>query len=284
MKLLDTILISILISIFVVYFSKTNVIEHLDDSIVDTKSVQNLGAIASKILNKNRLEIGSNVNITGNLNVGGNLNIVPPGTIVAFHKDKPPPGWALCDGKTIKSFKTPDLRFRFILGNCDSSDECKKYKETINAYNKNGNPKLKYEFGDSGGEFAHKLTVDELASHTHNVQSRYGAGSTNEYDSGDDYGWTDNMKTAPEGKDMPHNNMPPYYILTYIIKLPGKSSRTTSNSSNNDDYDGLDLDFDDDGLDSGSGSGSGSNSNSNSNSNSSSGNNDNDELDLDDLL
>ena len=224
MKILDTILISILISIFVSYLSKPKIIEHQDGNIVDTKSIQNLGAIAGKILNKDRLEIGSNVDIIGDLNLSGNLNIVPAGVIVAFHKEKPPPGWALCDGEEVNGFKTPDLRFRFILGACDNSKKCKKYKDVIKEYNIDGNPKLKYEFGDTGGEFAHKLTVDELASHTHKYIDTAADADLSDYFDDDD--WAGNKsftrETEPAGKDMPHNNMPPYYILTYIIKLPFK--------------------------------------------------------------
>jgi microcystin-dependent protein len=219
MKLLDTILISIFISLFVVYLNKPKVIEH-QEGIVDTKSIKNLGEIAGKILNKNKLEIGSNVDILGD------LNIIPNGTIVAYNKETAPPGWALCDGKN----GTPDLRFKFILGNCNDHDGlCTNINKLLFNYNKIQNEdktKIKTKFGETSGEFVHKLSVDEMPEHTHKYfYTELTDGGTGSFEYDDKAPPKKYFtQTDPAGKDMPHNNMPPYYILTYIIKIPYKKN------------------------------------------------------------
>ncbi|MCE5333163.1 MAG: hypothetical protein LLG06_01095 [Desulfobacteraceae bacterium] len=110
-----------------------------------------------------------------------------------------PPGWALCNGQS----GTPDLRDRFVLG-------------AGNAYG----------IGATGGEATHTLTIGEIPQHAH--QER--VNSTN----GDRGGYiqptgqtanaggptTTNMPTTLEaGGGQPHNNMPPFYALCFIMKL-----------------------------------------------------------------
>ena len=67
--------------------------------------------------------------------------------------------------------------------------------------------------GDEGGEELHTLQTEELASHEHNSYNPGGI------DDRADTGGT-NSKTGgnPAGGDVPHNNMPPYVTLNYIIK------------------------------------------------------------------
>lgn len=74
--------------------------------------------------------------------------------------------------------------------------------------------------GETGGEETHKLTVAEMPTHRHNVSYYADSGS-----------YSDVMRSAGNGKSTkafssssvgdgyPHNNMPPYYVLCYIMKL-----------------------------------------------------------------
>lgn len=137
----------------------------------------------------------------------GNLSSFefPKGIIVAWSGNigRIPNGWALCDGKTNG---TPDLRGKFILGANPNS-------------NKNTNYSV-YEMGVSGGEEKHKLTINELPKHNH-------PGYINAGESGGDGYWYESggyrMKSYSDrsftGDDQPHNNMPPYYALAYIMKI-----------------------------------------------------------------
>lgn len=81
-----------------------------------------------------------------------------------------------------------------------------------------------YNAGDTGGEEKHKLTVDELASHTHPFtldSPRKGSGGGSDWyvDSGTigDQNGGATRETESTGNDQPHNNMPPYKVV-YIFR------------------------------------------------------------------
>ena len=68
---------------------------------------------------------------------------------------------------------------------------------------------------DEEGEYAHALTVEELASHTH-TQSRGHSG--NDMRCGgtcDEY--ASPGPTSSVGDNLPHNNIPPYFVLNFCV-------------------------------------------------------------------
>ena len=76
--------------------------------------------------------------------------------------------------------------------------------------------------GGNEGEENHQLTVDELASHSHGLTNQQpgasGGGHAQfqiayEEPTYFEYGWIGNT-----GGDQPHNNMPPYLTVNYLIK------------------------------------------------------------------
>jgi microcystin-dependent protein len=134
-----------------------------------------------------------------------------------------PSGWALCNG----SNGTPDLRNRFVIGA--------------------GNT---YVVKSTGGEASHTLTLDEIPAHDHvATSSQYThthevslenkrAQSTNstssdrkawnsppqgslqkrtDYIANDTHNHTITINKTGSGK--PHNNLPPYFALCFIMKL-----------------------------------------------------------------
>ena len=129
-----------------------------------------------------------------NLNVDGNFNLLPRGIIVAWNNSVAPIGWALCDG----TLGTPDLRNKFIFG------------EPLNA-----NPERK-----TGGQENVSLNINQIPSHSHKYWSPNTGSKVGDQDDRQDVyystGWID---TLPTGNNKQFNNLPPYYVLAYIMKL-----------------------------------------------------------------
>ena len=105
-------------------------------------------------------------------------------------------GWAICNGNN----GTPNISNRVIVSY--GSDF-----PTLNA---------------TGGEKEHTLTEAEMPSHSHglptdgggalDIQSLMSSGNADE-------GLSETNRTANTGGGKPHNNMPPYIVLVYIMKL-----------------------------------------------------------------
>jgi len=138
-----------------------------------------------------------------NLNVTGYSNLLPKGGIIAWSGSTIPLTWALCDGTN----GTPDLRGKFILGVNDGSD-----------YNTN---LTKRSIGSSGGEENHTLSIGEIPSHSHTVSAALTVRSNNSsYTNATGVNpYPGGVTTDNAGGGGAHNNMPPFYVLAYIIKL-----------------------------------------------------------------
>lgn len=152
------------------------------------------------VLAENYYKGTMNVN---NMNVNNSINIIPRGIIIAFNGSEIPYGWALCDGTN----GTPDLRGRFIYG-FDSK--------------KNSNKLFQY-----GGEENHALNIAEIPPHAHSYAQNSGPGgfltgataAGKGYASGMTPGTAGDFTYLNVSKGLPHNNMPPFYVIAYIMKL-----------------------------------------------------------------
>lgn len=105
--------------------------------------------------------------------------------------------WHLCDGTK----GTPDLRNRFIYGGDGTNN------------------------GATGGEASVTLIKENIPAHSHNYYldtTKSGTAKDNAWlvDAGT-MGATKGLlrTTEPTGGNQPHNNMPPYYTLAFIMKL-----------------------------------------------------------------
>ena len=77
-----------------------------------------------------------------------------------------------------------------------------------------------YKAGDKGGEEKHKLSVEELASHSHIVYAGYGSQAGDELDqplTNRNSVWN-NRTTSSVGGDQPHNNMEPYKVVYIFMR------------------------------------------------------------------
>ena len=143
------------------------------------------------------------------LEVTGTCNLIPRGMILAWNytdADKnaagvvtPPSGWAICDGTTVGGVTTPDLKGRFILGE----------DATVIRNSR------------TGGQETVTLTTNQIPSHTHGYDvaaSAIKAGAAG-MSKADVYSNTVSGTTGAVGGGLSHDNMPPYYVLVYIMKL-----------------------------------------------------------------
>lgn len=145
----------------------------------------------------------------GNLLGGGGSSgdggaSIPSGIITMWSGtlDTIPNGWALCNGEN----GTPDLRGRFVL--CVTTD-----------VDDEGN--TAHHLGETGGSEEVTLTTAQMPSHNHDIQATLGVSGYSEVL--DIYKSTNKgmrfYSTGNSGSSQPHPNMPPYYVLAYIMKL-----------------------------------------------------------------
>lgn len=79
----------------------------------------------------------------------------------------------------------------------------------------------KYEVGSEGGEETHKLTVEEMPSHSHVYQVTAWVNKTGDITDASDTEYIDyekNRNTEKAGGDQPHNNMPPYLAVYFWLR------------------------------------------------------------------
>lgn len=136
-------------------------------------------------------------------------NRLPAGVIVMWSGDVAavPAGWVLCDGTN----GTPDLSNTFVLGY--------------------GNGKR--ALGETGGQETVALTVEQMPAHSHTGSISLSVKEPSFVTEKIYHGWNSNRKYAngdkavakkpaltvdPSGKGEAHDNMPPFYVLAYIMK------------------------------------------------------------------
>jgi hypothetical protein len=162
-----------------------------------------------------------------------------------------PSNWKLCDGSTYNSIKTPDLRGRFVLSSGQGSGGLTN--RTVDAtggveavtltvaqmpsHNHNGSTTSTNE-NDNG---THTHTVTETSTGGNTVTGALGGSSAGNYgyfSLGGNYYTTmgtasdhthsvkvnstnsaHNHKISSQGGDSSHENMPPFYVLAFIMRI-----------------------------------------------------------------
>ncbi len=165
---------------------------------------------ARELAIQGNIQIDGKALCIGNMCAGENdlYSLLPKGSIVAFYGGNIPPRWAICDGTN----GTPDLRSRFIIGATPGDIEPAKLANGLTARN----------FGGNGGSEAHTLTIDEMPSHNHQIRwanGGYPGWRWHSVMATDRDGPAPNDVVANAGGSLPHNNMPPYLALYYIMRL-----------------------------------------------------------------
>ena len=136
-----------------------------------------------------------------NIKISVSNNSIPSGVIMLWSglSSNIPEGYVLCDGNN----GTPNLTDKFVIGAGST-----------------------YPVGETGGESAHILTIDEMPKHSHKMKYdstgwtaiRQSSG-TNGIVENTTSSYDGQYSTEEVGNGNAHNNMPPYYSLCYIMKI-----------------------------------------------------------------
>ena len=151
-----------------------------------------------------------NLSLTGIVPVGG--IIMWSGTISQIRQLAP--NWQLCDGTN----GTPDLRSRFIIGAATDNQGGQALSNPLNQL-ANNQQLTAYQPNDYGGEETHLLSVDEIPAHQHGGPGSGCSGQSCPENGSIFDGFGNTQNSNPTGGSQPHNNMPPFYALAFIIKL-----------------------------------------------------------------
>jgi microcystin-dependent protein len=158
--------------------------------------------------------------------------LIPAGTIVATARATAPTGWLMCDGSSVQRSTYADL-FTAIGTSYGSVDGLHFTLPNLKGRAPVGQDAAQTEFasrGQTGGEKTHVLSEGELASHSHsshlpsgwliptslNGLAGNGAGGGRTI-AGNLSGPT--LATDAHGGNQPHNNIQPYQVVNYMIKI-----------------------------------------------------------------
>ncbi len=221
------------------------------------------GTSQCKMFIKGNLEVGGNITFkdTKNNNISIDASklfysLAPVGIIACFYSSTMiPQSWAICDGKTIEGFTTPDLSGKFIKGTTNINDNGTTNDTVFDEYKtkegkitlKNENMPIHNHSISESGSHDHTINSNPSGSHKHSLEVKGGSEpSTNVTDQfvlSATQGTPTNIQTKDENNPHSHSVtvsssgdhthtldehgnisptpidiMPPYYTLVYIIK------------------------------------------------------------------
>jgi microcystin-dependent protein len=232
------VIIALLVVLLIGLWFMRNKSENATLTTQSNEAVQNVASVFSDLSGTITV---NNLHVTGKFKADGPTQIFK-GIISAWYGSTDdikniPSGWGLCDGTLYTALdgtklQSPDLRSKFILGASRPNTKPDDLQILPNI------PLLTpQQVGKQDGEETHTLNAHEIPAHHHtywvnNPPGLYGpiwditetwppGGSSNILSGGTDYikNQGDASSTSQVGGSQPHNNMPPYYALAYIIKL-----------------------------------------------------------------
>ena len=150
--------------------------------------------------------------------------------IVSFNF--PPKGWALCNGQTLPINQNQAL---FSLlgttygGNGQTTFQLPNLRGQVPIHEGNG-----HTLGEQAGTTSVTVNIQQLPTHTHqlngsssasggnaNASGRFLGGGNNVYHAATSLTTMTPQSVTSVGGSQPHNNMMPYLVLNFIIALQG---------------------------------------------------------------
>lgn len=159
-----------------------------------------VSAVAGPVTVRGDVEITGNVNIPSSHKLRA-YGVAPTGCIILWFgsAEDIPEGWARCDGSIRNNIKTPNLCNRFVVGAENDA-----------------------ELGKTGGASEVTLSKGQMPRHHHSfdVCRSDDAGMHDSVETDDDlWRYSKTRTSSSVGGTQPHNNLPPYYTLHYIMKV-----------------------------------------------------------------
>lgn len=163
---------------------------------------------------------------------GSGGDTLPIGAILPFSSDTIPNGWLLCDGSVVSRTTYSELfnaiGLNYVEDGVEWLDEERFPLPNPKGRTLVGKDSTDTDFntlGKTGGEKTHTLTVSELPSHSHVINSfrQYETGASTDSSKlgrttvGAD-GGNSTIATGVTGGGQAHNNLQPYLVTNYIIK------------------------------------------------------------------
>lgn len=164
---------------------------------------------------------------------------LPIGSMIPYgSQNNVPSNWKICDGSEVSRTTYADL-FNVIGTSYGAGDG----STTFNLPNKRGRVSVgldssQTEFntiGKKGGEKTHQLKVEELPSHAHTVKGTVGSGGYAEgvsFGNSANPGYTSWVGMSAVGGNQPHNNLQPYEVDVWIIKVSNIVSSLNTENAN----------------------------------------------------
>lgn len=152
----------------------------------------------------------------------------PIGSVMMFAGSTAPTNYLFCRGQAV-SRSTYATLFALVGTTYGSGDGSTTFNlpnlqtRVVAGLDASGSPEAEFDtLGETGGAKTHTLTVSELPAHDHTFAVRENmtaGGSTGDPMISNNTGTIDTRTSNTTGSGAAHNNLQPYIVLNYIIRV-----------------------------------------------------------------